>query len=207
MKPEAALTTPVVDGWRDLVWAILFYVHLIATAVLFVVSLVIVIKVFAPSFLNHMFLTFLPSKDENQGTTAPPGTTSAPPSNRFPDTDTSKSDLTKVVVILALTGVASAVLSGVWMLVMKTFPKQLIYIAFVFTILMYLAISITSFAFGQVCSFKDVIVVVLCDVHMAFVWIDLVRSDVCHHGCIDGVVLFHLEISHSVRQGDAQVLH
>jgi hypothetical protein len=45
MKPEAALSTPIVDGWRDLTWAILYYVHLVATIAIFFVSLVIVMKV------------------------------------------------------------------------------------------------------------------------------------------------------------------
>lgn len=118
MKPEAALSTPLVDGWRDLVWAILYYVHLAVTVVIFVVTLVIVLK----------------DDDNNGGTTAPPGTTDAPSKNRVPDGTTSKSDLVKIFLIWAGTGVASAVLSGAWMFVMRLFPKQLIYIALVFNI-------------------------------------------------------------------------
>lgn len=117
MKPEAALSTPVVDGWRDLVWAILYYVHLAATIVIFIVTLVIVLK-----------------DDDNNSTTAPPGTTEAPSKNRVPDGTTSKGDLVKIFSIWAGTGIASAILSGGWMFVMRLFPKQLIYIALVFNI-------------------------------------------------------------------------
>lgn len=91
------------------------------------------------------------SKDTNEGTTAPPRTTDAPSNNRYITSDTSKGDLVKIFSILAGTGIASAFLSGIWMFVMKAFPKQLIYIALVFNVLMYFGISIASFIFGQVC--------------------------------------------------------